>query len=849
MKIKCKVLVSIIGLLFIVNAYGQKTNNAENDKTQLDYKMMDPSIDDQEKEWCYLGKSTTVIGVPFVPEPVQVTYDGAIYTKNAELCFFYGEKNTPFMARQKTFFEGWIPIVHYDFQDGDIVYDMEMFSAIVPPLESDNVVQFAKISMRNIGNDESTGVIVSAIRGSGEINRKGDSHWNMTSETKLSFDANSFIRDGMLVYTFSDGGKRWSTFNSLFKQPFTGATHELNNRKETGLVKYCEKLKPGESFSAYFKMPRSFISNAEGIKAVKESRYDTFREKTIAYWENKIEGKMSFSIPESRVNSSYKAALVHLALATRGNKGQGNRQGSGLPYDGLFLNDYMDMLMAYDLNDMPEMAEPNVDWLLKKQHESGMFIDIHNRGNDDIVTSHGQGLFSLAYHYVITRNNEYAKRVYPAVRKAVELIINDHKTNKYGLIRSSIPYDAPMLTGHHACHNLFALTALQTSIRMAQLMGEEEDATAWLQAQKTFKKAILKAINNSIEKEGYITSGLYDWSAGWVQGKKGSVNEYPNQDWENNLLIFPSEIMEPGDNRVANTLSTIRKRKYREGVMTYRNGMHIHQYITLNQANQYLAMGDQENALSDLYHVLLHNGSTHEGFENLVVPWTRLVDPNCPPPHAWAAAKTALFIRNMMLREHGGEGGIHNKARNLFLFSLISPTWIKPGNKLEISNAVSEMGTVSASMTFTKDGANVTIAPDFHTSPAKIALTIPYFVELESCDAGTKDYEIKDGVIFLPADVTKVKLKWKEKNNAHAGNFQKLLKMYRSEYGLIRDRNRYRSEKPKKPILNMDEKNYPAEVFSFDLVRKAFMHEYKRRADAYKNEGGVLEYIVPPAQN
>ena len=44
--------------------------------------LVDPVIDDPNREWCYLAKSTTVLGVPFVPEPVQVTYDGAIYTRN-----------------------------------------------------------------------------------------------------------------------------------------------------------------------------------------------------------------------------------------------------------------------------------------------------------------------------------------------------------------------------------------------------------------------------------------------------------------------------------------------------------------------------------------------------------------------------------------------------------------------------------------------------------------------------------------------------------------------------------------------------------------------------------------------
>jgi len=74
-------------------------------------KMFDPVIDKDDMEWCYAAKSTTVVGLPFVLEPVQVTYDGAVYTRYAELCFFHDADLQPVMARNKTFAEGWMPIV------------------------------------------------------------------------------------------------------------------------------------------------------------------------------------------------------------------------------------------------------------------------------------------------------------------------------------------------------------------------------------------------------------------------------------------------------------------------------------------------------------------------------------------------------------------------------------------------------------------------------------------------------------------------------------------------------------------------------------------------------------------
>ena len=120
--------------------------------------MVDPAIDDPDKEWCYLAKSTVCIGVPYMPEVIQVTYDGAIYTRNAELCFFYGEKHTPVMARQKTFLDGWIPIVQYNWTDKNIAYSIEMFSFILDGETEENTVQFVRLSAENAGDQAATAV-------------------------------------------------------------------------------------------------------------------------------------------------------------------------------------------------------------------------------------------------------------------------------------------------------------------------------------------------------------------------------------------------------------------------------------------------------------------------------------------------------------------------------------------------------------------------------------------------------------------------------------------------------------------------------------------------------------------
>ena len=811
---------------------------------RADEPMFDPALDRPEEEWCYAAQSTTVIGMPFVPEPVQVTYDGAIYTRHAELAFFYGKTLKPVMARNKTFRDGWIPVVGYGWREGRVDYHLEIFSAELPELGTANLVQFARLTMTNSGDSSTEGVLAAATRGTAGHFRLGRLRGPITPATRFAVRGNCLTRNGKLLYAFSPGARTYAVPGVPCQGAYRAMDHHITDRAATGLSVYRRTLKPGETFSAVFKMPRVPLEKPEQAAAVAAADYQRKLDETVQYWQELL-GDCEFGIPEKRVNDSYRAALVHLILATRMQNGR-KRQGSGLPYDALFLNDYIDMLLAYDTAGLRQFVEPNVEWLIRKQHKSGMFIDVHNRGNDKIVTSHGQGLFCLAYHFIMTRDRAYGEKVYPHVRKGAQFIINDHKSNEHGLIRPSIPYDAPMVTGYHTCHNLFALLALRTSIRVARLLGKTEDAEAWSRAQDSYADAIVKALDGAYRKEGYITSGLYDWTAGRVQGR-GPPNRFPNQDWENNLLVYPTELLSPNDPRVAKTLATIRARKYREGCMSYRNGMHVHQYITLNQANQYRAIGDQKHALLDLYHVLLHNGSTHEGFENLVVPWSnRTPAAGCPPPHAWAAAKTALFIRNMMVCEYGGEAGVDESSRDLYLYSLISPAWMEPGKKVTIRNAPTEMGRVSSTLSFTDGGAELTVKADFHRSPRHLVFRIPFSVRLGSFTSNARRAFEKDGLLFFTPDVTKASIKWRQKAGAQDNSYQGILKSYRSEYDfVVRDGN-YDPARAGKPFLLADEKDHPAEALSFDLVRRAFLKEYGRRFADYTGKGGKPYPVRPP---
>ncbi len=856
MKEKILILLVIIFLTIYsctikVSPENKKSSTAVDGAT-ADLMVDLDKINDPTKEWCYTPKTTTSIGMPFMPRPVQVTFDGALYTTDAEVCFFYGDSLKPLMARQKTFLEGWIPVVHYEWKENGIRYQVEMFGADMSEVNPKNTLLFVRLTAKNESATPKEAVLASATRFSGGDHRLGKPLQPCLPETRFEMLDRLLIRNSKLIYTYPAGSDLYAIYNVPYERPFLAADHDISDYTATGISRSAKRLEPGETMQVDFKMPNYPVDSSveDEITFIARAGYEEYRQKTIDYWRDKIEMGSVFSIPERRVNDTYKAGLVHLMLSTRQNPDGTRRQGSGLPYDWLFFNDYVDMRRIYDLAGHPQYVDINVQWLLGYQDSAGMFLDPVLTHGQHIMASHGQALVSLANHFTISRDLEYARKVYPTIKRAVAWMHRMHLENPYGLMPPSVPFDAEMIKGHYTSHNLWCLLGLRDAIRVARGLDEKADALKWTAFHESYKNAVNKGIAYSADsisgRGGYVPTGLYKFITG-PAARQGFREHQTNQDWENNLLIYPTEVLEADNYRIEATLDTIRRKKYREGIMTYRNGMHLHQYATVNQAHQYMAINDQERALIDLYHILLHNGSTHEGFENMIEPWEDMDPWPIPAPHAWAAAKTSLLIRNMLIREYGGEAGLNENERSLYLFSVISPEWALSGKPVIIKNAITEMGKVSAEMKFSKNGTTITIDPSFHTPPATIAVAIPWYVKLKDFTSNATSSEERNRYLVFSPDVSEIKINWQINRKAFRNTIQNLLISYREENSL-NWRNLTDAEiiPGGEGFLFTDEVKLPAGHLSFDLVKRAFIIEYKRRFSEYLAAGKKPMEILPP---
>jgi len=722
--------------------------------------MVDPAIDDTGP-FCYLSKPSTQIAVPGVTKGTQFTFDGALYNGDTELCFFYGESLKPLLMRQKEMLDGWIPVYSCSWNDGPIAYRMEVFGSVLDDGPTTNMINFIRVRMRNDGTAPARAHLAAANRFSGI-----DHRFRFRRATPFSPDwtydmsGDAVVRGGRLLYVFPGGAKKEAVSGTPCTGPFKGSDHNVSMRAENCLARFDRDLAPGAEIGLDFRMPATPVSVADTdfVNAIRNADHDLYRARWIAEWRETLGSGTQISIPEKKVNDACRANLVHAMEAIwtsdDGLKVQGVNK---FQYNWFWLRDGAYILRTYELFGHNDLAADLLRYFERFQQDDGNFVS--QKGQLD---GFGQALFAFGQHYAITGDLGFARAIYPHIPPAIAWLKKARAADEFHLMPPTEARDNELIAGRYTGHNLWALLGLRHAIRLAKATGHDEDAIAFQQEYDNFLAAFLKRIDTVCGIDGPIPPGLD------VEG---------GQDWGNLLAVYPSEILEPFDPRVTATLDKMHREKYAEGVMTYSG--RLHHYLTAKVTETHVARGGQEQALQDLYHMLLHTDPTHAGFEWTAVPWgERDVGGNFPP-HGWYAAKCSALIRNMLVEERGGNGGLD--GRELHFFSVVSPAWAMPGKEIAIRNAPTELGPVSASLRFRNNGADFLLEPRYRTRPLRVVLHIPYIVELKNFETDASESTRTDQGIELSPDVTRVSLTWTQVPHVPL-DFDTVVEQYKREY-------------------------------------------------------------------
>ncbi len=727
-------------------------------------RMVDPAID-EEGPFAYTSKPNTQLTGIGWNEGFQVTFDGALYTGAGELVVVYGDPPRPMFARQRNFLEGWIPIVQYTWEDGGIRYEWEAFASMLEGEEDAHVgsLAFVRLTASNVTEEPRTASIGTVTRYMADDHRFHHMQPEPFSpDWEYEMQDRRFVRDGKVVYYYTPGLTREGVPGVPYEGPFSGRDKKVTERAEVGLVRFAGELDAGASRMLEFKMPFRPVplEDEERLAAIRDADYGVYRSRVVRKWREELARGAQLTIPEPKVQATHRASLVYPKQAIwRDRDGDAIQGVNKFQYRGFWLRDAAYILRHYDVFGYHDRARKLLGVYPKYQNEEGLFLSQEGQ-----MDGFGQALYALGQHAAITGDADYAREILPLLPPSVEWLRRARAGDELGVMPPTHTYDNELLIGRYTGHNFWALTGLRQAVRTAALAGDIETAFDFQEEYRDYEETFLGVLHGVTGDDGYIPPGLD------VEG---------GQDWGNLIGVFPGEVLDPFDPRIETTLARMDEKKVAEDLMTYRWG--LHHYLTVKKAQNHIFRGEQQAALRHLYGMLVRTGPTNEMFEWEIAPWgERHAGTVNYPPHGWGASMLNLMLRNMLVHEQGGAGGLG--PRDIHLLSVISPEWAGPGRELAFENAATEHGPLTMRCRFTEEGASIELENRFRTPPRRIILHVPYFVELEEVSANVEPLESNDRAIVFPPDVASIDLTWSWREDAESFSYEKAVREYREEY-------------------------------------------------------------------
>ena len=666
--------------------------------------MVDPSIDRPDEPFSYFSQPTDVIGVMDGRAGTMVTPEGYLFTGYGELMFFTGNPPQPASQRVKTLYRGYLPEIEYTYHEGPIEYRMAALAATMNDNPESPMMNFVRVTAVNTGKLPAAGHFTAAMRYLNEDNTgrgQGDHRfrrpivarrlgepsqpgveWN--PDWQVEFSGNRVLRDGKVMYLFPTQPtpvRSLTLRQGHNEEPSLTPRKPLQFEKATpgGVVRYDIVVQPGAKQVLEFRMPYEPLApDSPLLSELERASFDDYLDRTAKFWDEIFNRGLEITVPEAKVNDTFRANLVYDLIARDKAGDQYVQTVNKFHYHAFWLRDSSYIARMYDLSGYPDIARQVLDFFAGWQQSDGNFVS--QGGQFD---GWGQVMWAYGRHYRITHDRDFAERVYPAMQKAVAWLKEARAHDPLNVMPSTKPGDNERIEGHITGHNFWALGGLKNVIYVARALGHTDDAEVYQAEYDDFQASFLAALKKITDQSGgSIPPGL---------------DQLGGDDWGNMLSIYPEQILDPMDPMVTATLNATRA-KYQEGLMTYGDGRWLHHYLTIKNTETETIRGDQRMAVEELYALLLHTSSTHAGFEYCIFPWGDRDFASNVSPHGWFAAKFRAALRNMLVREEGND---------LHLLSVLSPEWVKPGSVVSVKRAPTDFGEVNLDLRSDKTGGKI----------------------------------------------------------------------------------------------------------------------------------------------
>ena len=447
------------------------------------------------------------------------------------------------------------------------------------------------------------------------------------------------------------------------------------------------RLGPGDS-------ARIVIPSRPRKKAAAFSKADfplRARRKCYEFWKNFLSSGAFLYVPEPKARHAWYASVAGNFIARdRGTL----KPGEGF-YDSFYLRDGAFQLVALTCAGYRLKLRSSLKDFLASQKPDGRFES--QRGELD---GNGQALWALWSWWRLTRDEEFIKRVWPAIERSVRWIEKARLSEKppfRGILPRSLADGEFLWKGdcHIVGYDFWNLRGVACAADIARALGRNSGP---------FDK-LYREYKESIEK--LLKERGFDWFPPSYEGRGTS--------WGNLTAVYPTELFAPRDPRVTATLNR-EKPSFIEGTIRWRGGNRdaIHPYLSTYITQSEIIRGEVEQAVDHFYHFLCHSSATNAFPEG--VYWKTRTAWNNTLPHQWAAAQYLLLLRNMLLRE---------ERSTLHFLSAVPSGWLAPGKKIVFRKAPTRLGLVSFSLKCNEGGLKFDLSLDRDCKAEELLLHLP----------------------------------------------------------------------------------------------------------------------------
>jgi hypothetical protein len=202
-------------------------------------------------------------------------------------------------------------------------------------------------------------------------------------------------------------------------------------------------LQPGTSATLTFRITFRTLTDDASVRKLAAVDYDAARQRVTAYWRTATEPATRIHVPDELLNRFSRSAIQHILISVQRDVTTGLYMDpcGTLDYN-IFANEtdiqvrYLDMLGLHDL--AAKFVEPMIALQgskpfpgLFRQTDAilhGVRVDAsHDYTHSGYNLNHGWTLWTLAEHYLFTRDREWLNAHLAKMRKAAEWIISERQ--------------------------------------------------------------------------------------------------------------------------------------------------------------------------------------------------------------------------------------------------------------------------------------------------------------------------------------------------------------------------------------------------------------------------------------